>query len=220
MNIIPQDALNIATRLAITSGIRVFQGARMAETDAAHVSKLLDFMDPPPRAVIVDAGCGIGEVARLMREERADLNFILLNNNAMQLGLAPAGMTALLADMHDIPLSGGSVDGIMFCYALCHADFDLALAEAARIVRHGGFLFVYDYERIGGTNDLFAERLYATAISVHAMSEIARRHGWSIHNHVNPLADDSLFRAAYNNDDEYDKIFADLRLTMWRAERR
>lgn len=216
---LPNAALDAATVAIMSEGIRVFQGARLAPTEAAHVAALLERMDPPLNSTIADIGCGIGEVARLMKQKRPDLDFILINKNPMQLDLSPPCFRRVLADMHDTGMPSGSVDGAMFCYSLCHSDFPLALREAARITKVGGFLFVYDYERIRGMGGLFETRLASRAIFRGAMEGLAREAGWRPWTWENPEVDDTLFRDAYQNDAEYNAIFDDLRVCIWKMER-
>jgi SAM-dependent methyltransferase len=214
--------LDVATQALMATGVRVFQGARLADTEAGHVSELLRLMAPSQGAVIADVGCGIGEVARLMRRERPDLFFALVNKNRLQLSLGPLksrGFWPVLCDMHDIPLFDARVNGCMFLYSLCHADFPVALAEAARITKPGGFLFVYDYERTHGDNDLFEAKLSARAISRDAMEFHAREAGWMPDCWWYLNADDAPFREAYGDDAEYDRIFNDLRVCAWKMRR-
>ena len=150
---------------------------------------------------------------------RPDLDFILINANAVQLGYAPDRFTCLTADMHDMPIDDASVDAAMFCYSLCHGDIPLALREAARVVKRGGELFVYDYDRLQGDNELFRSRLMATAIPFPDMMQIAGSGGRTTVMHHNPEGDDQLFRDAYGNDEEYDQIFADLAPSVWKMRR-
>jgi len=121
--------------------------------------------------------------------------------------------------MHDIPMDDARVDGAMFCYSLCHSDFRIALREAARITQPGGFLFVYDYERMRGIGGLFETRLAARALPRVYMESMACDAGWLPEMWVAPEVDDTPFREAYGNDAEYDLIFRDLRACAWRMRR-
>lgn len=214
--LIAPHTLDLATDEAIRRGIKVLQGCRFAATDEDHVSVLLTYMAPSYGAAILDVGCGFGEVARLMGRKRPDLDFILLNQNEKQLAYAPAYFRHFVGDMHAIPLADNSVDGAMFLYSLCHADFDVALTEAARVTRPGGELFVYDYERTGGDNALFLSHLSAWAIPRYLMEWVAGRAGWAPVMHETPLGDDTMFRDAFSDDVTYDAIFRDLTPCVWK----
>lgn len=216
---LPADALNEATAEVVRRGIRILQGYRLAPTDAAHVSALLRYMAPDGDATIIDAGCGFGEVARLMAAERPDLDFILVNNNALQLSYAPPCFHHVLADMHDMPLRDGGVDGVMFLYSLCHTDFHTALAEAARVTKRGGLLFVFDYERLRGDNRHMTTRLCARALPFAEMRRIAMDAGWQPVMHDYPDGDDALFRSLFENATEYALIFNDLVPIIWKMRR-
>lgn len=211
--------LDKPTLEAVRVGIKVLQGSRFAPTDEGHISVLLRYMAPPSGALILDAGCGFGEIARVMKIYRPDLDFVLLNQNSLQLSYAPREFRRIQADFHDIPLADVSVDGVMFCYSLCHANAPRALAEVARITRPGGFLFVYDYDRMGGNNDLFFGRLLANAIPYDLMERLAWGANWHPVMHETPPGDDSPFRSAYANDAEYDTIFQHLVPAVWKAIR-
>lgn len=214
--------LDAPSEAAHASGFRVLQGHRFAATDAGHVSALLGYMAPPHGATVLDIGCGFGEVARLMREERPDLAFVLLNRNAVQIRYAPRGegFRAVLADMHALPLADASVDGAMFNYALCHADQPVALAEAARVVRPGGFLFIFDFERMAGDNGLMERTLFARAHTRAEFMAISAAAGWHDAVAINPAGDDTVMRDLMGDQDAYAAIFGDLRPVIWKLARK
>jgi ubiquinone/menaquinone biosynthesis C-methylase UbiE len=83
-------------------------------------------------------------VADIMADIRPDLRFTLLNISGAQLEMAPADMAKVRADMHDLPFVAGSFDAVMFCYSLGHGLLDRCIAEASRVLRPGGVLFIYD----------------------------------------------------------------------------
>lgn len=132
------------TRGLIDRGIRVLQVFRMGATEREHVAGLLRLADFPLGASVLDAGCGVGEVARLMRELRSDLRFSLLNISRAQLAMCPEGMPRIVGSLDDMPIEDVSFDAVMICYALGHVDLRSALAEAERVLRPGGALFIYD----------------------------------------------------------------------------
>ena len=96
-------------------------------------------LDPPHGATVLDVGCGVGEVARLMSQCRPDLQFILLNISASQLALCPP-YPRLRAAVEKIPLRVATVDAVLACYVLGHVDQLVALNALRRVLRPGGVL--------------------------------------------------------------------------------
>jgi SAM-dependent methyltransferase len=214
-----QEIIDRATLATLPTALRVLQGYRLADTDEEHVSRLLAYMDAPRRATIADIGSGFGEVARLMLAERPDLRFLLINNNELQTRHSPANLLRVCGDMHAIPLAAAVADGAMFCYSLCHADIRTAMKEAARIVRYGGFLFGFDYDRLWGDNALMLKLLSAHAIPFADLTCIAMEFGWRPVMYDRPDGSDALFRRICANDTAYDLVFGSLVPIVWKMVR-
>jgi 3'-phosphoadenosine 5'-phosphosulfate sulfotransferase (PAPS reductase)/FAD synthetase/ubiquinone/menaquinone biosynthesis C-methylase UbiE len=173
------EPIEQATTEFLNAGLRVMNAFLLADTEQAHAAKLLALMEPPPGACIVDAGCGIGELAKLMQAERPDLSFKLLNLSAMQLAHCPQDMALIEADFDKMPLADESVDVVMFSFAICHSDDWLkTLLEARRVLREGGVLFIYDMARQSGDNVLMKQVLQAAAHPSWAVVDVARRAGF------------------------------------------
>lgn len=180
------EAINHATDLSLAQGIRVLQTGYLAGDQRAHVLRLLELMNPVPGAHIVDAGCGIGEVARLMREQRPDLTFDLVNISQHQLDHAPtgAGYAHHLADFTASGLPRESADVVMFNSALCQMPINQALSEARRLLKPGGQLFVCDLS-IADYREL--PELHATFMPAYQWGEVIERHGFV---HTDALLED------------------------------
>ena len=219
---IDQERLTIVSRAALANNLRVLQGFRLAATDEAHISKLLEYMDPKPNTTWADIGCGFGEPARIMQELRPDLEFLLVNNNSFQLAQVPDTLAAYCCDMHELPFPSGSLDGAMFLYSLCHADnFVAALKEAARVVRTDGRLFVFDYVRGEDSSDTLSwHYLDARFIRNIALRALTRASGWRFDGYSFPEGDDAVFRSLFGDERLYDEIFYDVTPVVWWATRR
>lgn len=218
---IDQNKLNEASEQAHKVGLRVLQGFRLEDTDQGHVAALLNFMDPGKGTKWVDIGCGFGEPAKLMKELRPDLLFWLVNNNTFQLSKCPTDMPTFCCDMHDLPFDRAEFDGAMFLYSLCHADdFVIVLREASRVVRPGGKLFVYDYVRFEGDDQLSMDHLNARFIPFDMLRAMARAGDWDLESFQLPRGSDAVFRSLMPNQYLYAQIFRGIRPVMWKATRK
>jgi len=218
--VIPVEAINEASRSCLARGIRILQGFRLGPTDRAHISTLLFHMEPGVGTHWLDIGCGFGEPAALMQELRPDLDFTLVNNNDFQLDQVPPHLDAYRVDMHAIPFEDATFDGAMFLYALCHANGLVdALREAARVVRPGGRLFVFDYLRQRGDNARTQAVLGAQFFRKDELRACTSATGWHVDRVVLPPGDDTVFRTAFGDIELYEELFADLVPAIWTATR-
>jgi ubiquinone/menaquinone biosynthesis C-methylase UbiE len=219
---IDQYLLTEQSRKALADDLRVLQGYRLGMTDREHIERLLNYMDPPKNSLWLDIGCGFGEPARLMREVRPDLDFYLVNNNEFQLDHAPEDLHKWYADMHALPFRDEIADGAMFLFSLCHADDAImALAEARRVVKPGGKLFVFDYIRTKGDDFMSWHHLAARFFGLNALHHMCRFVGFQFGGCIAPEGSDAVFRSVFEGDQElYERIFDDLTPVVWWATRR
>ena len=146
-------AIDAATPDALNAGVRMFQAFLLHEDEAEHAGRLLALMQPKLGAVVVDAGCGVGELALQMNRHRTDLKFILINLSAAQLLHCPATMEQHCADFTAMPLADNSVDVVLYSYAAVQCDdLDRVLREARRVLRDDGVVFIYDVVNTGQCN--------------------------------------------------------------------
>jgi SAM-dependent methyltransferase len=87
-------------------------------------------------------------------------------------------MAKVCADMHDLPFPADSFDAVMFCYSLGHGLLDKCIAEAARVLRPGGVLFIYDLSTYA--QDHLIERLGYRPHNRYEVAAAADRHGLSM----------------------------------------
>lgn len=99
---------------------------------------------------VVDIGCGPGHLSRALRDRGAAVTGVEPDPiQAERNRQAPAepGLRLVEARAEALPLESGSQDGAFFFRSLHHvpaAAMAAALAEAARVVRPGGFLCVVE----------------------------------------------------------------------------
>ncbi len=213
---LPYSVLEQTSKQGWDMGLRVLEGNRLGPNDVTHVRALLHRMGPSHGARILDIGSGFGEVARLMKQERPDMQFTLLNRSRVQLDLSPPEFPHYHADMHAIPPELIGFDGAMMLYSMCFSDLSISLREAHRAVKPGGFLFIYDYVRNRGRNDLAEKTLFARFHTERVQRKAFTAAGWKVRLVAFPGGDDSLFRKLLGDDAKYEAIFGDLTPVIWK----
>ena len=136
-----------------------------AMTTYIPVSDELDLMAelvPLNGARIVEAGCGAAHLARALVQRFAGADVLGLEVDERQLAAnlaAPAvpGLLFAHAGAQAMPLADASVDGALMLKSLHHVPMDLmdaALAEMARVVKPGGWLYVSEPVYGGSFNEI------------------------------------------------------------------
>lgn len=211
-------AVDAASQMCAARGMRILNGHLFADTEEGHAGALLALIDPKPGAVILDAGCGFGEAARLMRDIRPDLTFKLLNVSRAQLDECPVDMDLIEADFSAVPLPDGCVDVVMFNYSISHApDWVEVLREANRVLREGGTLFINDMMRQDAAgNELFEMVLGARAHQSWRVEGWAKQAGFSLAQgfvHRNTV---QRMRGVFQDPALYDCIMANVVPATWK----
>lgn len=94
-------------------------------------------------ARLVDLGCGGGLLWAPLAEQGADVIGVDLSGASLRQARAHVGGGVLRADLRRAPLIAGCADFVLLADVIEHVDRpEPALAEAARLLRAGGELFV------------------------------------------------------------------------------
>lgn len=122
---------------------------------ASMLTEYLDAMDVDAAAKVLDLGCGTGLAARAVarrpgfagRVTGVDLSPTLVS--AAQRMARDEGLVErvdfLAADAHRLDFANGSFDAVVVHTLLSHVDDPLAvLGEAARLVKRGGLIGIFD----------------------------------------------------------------------------
>jgi SAM-dependent methyltransferase len=194
------------TNYVMGLGHRVLQVHKIGN-DAGHIAALLSLFDPPEGAKILDAGAGIGEVARLMKCMRPDLDFTLLNVSQAQLDHCP-DFACVCADFHDIPAPDEQFDAVMYLYSAGHGLLDRVLQEAARVVKPNGIIILYDL--VAENSERLIETLGYKASAPQAIIETAARHGLFLTLQLFP-AETNVDEVRAMMGDDFDYVFEGVR---------
>lgn len=121
------------------AGERVLQAYKVFGNQMEFFLKWADFA---PDSLILDMGCGFGELAREAAKYRPSLRVVSLNISEGQLAYCPE--PKIKADFQDTGLQSASFDGVACLFSIGHGDVRKVLAEAYRLLVPGGKLLIFD----------------------------------------------------------------------------
>jgi len=209
--VINLDQLAAVTDDFVKKNIRVLQIHRFADGEFDHLKRLERWAELPFGARVADLGCGIGEVARTFKQLRPDLSFCLVNISEAQLLYADPAMQQYACNFLNVPEPDGSFDAVLFCFSIGHEDQDEAMAEARRILRPGGILFIYDMIRKSGNNKIMEDVSYTVWPREHMESASI---GFDLDYYMEPFDSGSYGEQILG--DDYEKFFGGTSPAIWR----
>ncbi len=139
---------------------------------------LLAQLLPAPGPRVIELGCGSARMARQMLQRWPDMSYLGLEvdqvQHARNLQDVPPRMRFEAAGAQDIPCADAQFDLALMLKSLHHVPVDLmdkALAEVARVLAPGGYLYVSEPVYAGPLNEVV--RLYNDEGVVRAAAQAA-----------------------------------------------
>jgi SAM-dependent methyltransferase len=118
--------------------------AEIPETDG-RVQALLRFLGNLNGKRVLDAGCGKGRYAGLLKRKFPQAKITALDVSAEMLAHVPAGIRKIRGGLLDLPFDASSFDAVLCVEALEHAvNIGAAVGELSRVLAPGGRLAIID----------------------------------------------------------------------------
>lgn len=130
----------------MSNGAFLFNATRLAPTEEEHCHIYYGFVQPKPGALMVDLGCGVGEVGAWFQKFDPSLMVVnVVNDETLIDRMISLGRTCVNKSMDDTGLVAGMADNVMFNESIGHVSLKAAFAEAARLLKDGGTLTIKDF---------------------------------------------------------------------------
>jgi ubiquinone/menaquinone biosynthesis C-methylase UbiE len=110
-----------------------------------HVKTVVEFLGDLGRGRALDAGCGKGRFARIVKERNPDALVVAMDLAVAMLQHADANLGRVSASLLALPFTDAAMDAAYATESLEHAvDIARAVEEMCRVVKPGGKLVVID----------------------------------------------------------------------------
>lgn len=110
-----------------------------------HVKLLVEFLGGLDQKRVLDAGCGKGRFARILKERHPPATVCCMDIAEAMLRVVPAGLERTAGSLIALPFRDAAFDAAYAIESLEHAvDIETAVAELCRVVKPGGRVFVID----------------------------------------------------------------------------
>lgn len=137
----------IETDEYIAYGLNIFQSELFAESERDHAIIYKHYTSV--KGLVVDMGCGIGEMGALLELGDDSVSVINVTNSNRQVELMQKlGRNCVLSDFHNTEIKSGIADTVMFNESFGYGDCDRLASESARLLKTGGSLLIKDFSPV------------------------------------------------------------------------
>lgn len=110
-----------------------------------HVRFVVETLGPLGTGRALDAGCGKGRFARIVREQNPAATVVAMDLAVAMLRCADPALARVAGSLVSLPFADASFDGAYATESLEHAvDIEAAVAELCRVLKPGGRLAIID----------------------------------------------------------------------------
>lgn len=110
-----------------------------------HVRFVLETLGALGRGSALDAGCGKGRFAHIVRERNPEATVVAMDLAESMLRFADPALARVAGSLVALPFAGGAFDGVYATESLEHAvDIETAVAELCRVLKPGGRVAIID----------------------------------------------------------------------------
>lgn len=110
-----------------------------------HVKLIADTFGPLDGKRVLDAGCGKGRFARVLKERNPAARLCAFDLSEAMLRFVPDGIDPVSGTMTALPFATGVFDAVYATESLEHAvHIDVAVAEMCRVLKMGGRMVIID----------------------------------------------------------------------------
>lgn len=131
-------------------------------------SGLLKMIELRTTDIVLDAGCGPGQLSRVLSETSQDVYCLDFSIEMLRYAASRIRGCVCLADLHQVPFRDSSFDKVIMAFALNSTEPQSCLRECWRIMRPGGNLFVQEWGAVDPLSEIVLDVMSDYAVDTPA----------------------------------------------------